>query len=95
VPALIPWGDAQQRQQVPSNDLANFLQLALNQVYDTPGRAPQRVPALLFEGAIMPTVLVEVGYLSNSRDSEHLADPKFHAQLATALAGGILAYLGR
>jgi N-acetylmuramoyl-L-alanine amidase len=42
-----------------------------------------------------PGMLVELGYLSNSRDAERLADRAVQAQLARAIADGIAAYFRR
>jgi N-acetylmuramoyl-L-alanine amidase len=41
----------------------------------------------------MPSVLVEIGFVTGSEDQPHLADPGFRSQLATAIARGILQYI--
>lgn len=42
-----------------------------------------------------PSVLVECGYATNSSDASKLQRPDYRAQIASAMANGILAYLGR
>lgn len=42
-----------------------------------------------------PGILVELGYLSNSRDAEMLADRAFQARLARAIADGIAEFFRR
>jgi N-acetylmuramoyl-L-alanine amidase len=44
-------------------------------------------------GSSSPAVLVEVGYLSNSREAAELADPVHRQQLGEAIAQGIVDYL--
>lgn len=40
--------------------------------------------------ARMPAILIETGFISNPGDEENLAKPEFRAQIAEAIAGGIL-----
>lgn len=42
----------------------------------------------------MPAVIVELGFLSNPGDRAHLRSAAYRAELAAALARGILTYLG-
>lgn len=43
--------------------------------------------------AQMPAVLVEVGYVSNHRESQQLAEPAYRQRAAQAIADGIASYL--
>ncbi len=43
----------------------------------------------------MPSVLVEVGFVTGSEDAPHLADPSYRTQTAEAIAAGVLAAAGR
>lgn len=45
--------------------------------------------------AKIPAVLVELGFLSNSREAALLADKNYQRKLAGAIAEGIIAYLNR
>ena len=41
----------------------------------------------------MPSILVEVGFLTGQNDAPKLADPAYRSQTAAALARGIMQYL--
>jgi len=41
-----------------------------------------------------PAVLVECGFLSNPEDARNLSDPQYQAQLAFAIFGSVMEYLG-
>jgi N-acetylmuramoyl-L-alanine amidase len=43
-------------------------------------------------GAEMPSILVETGFISNPAEERRLADPKYRAQAARAIFGGIAEY---
>jgi len=69
--------------------LANFIQQALNELYNT------SFPPLRGENFYMlnhtkgPAVLVEMGFLSNPKDRKHLTDPKHQEQIASAIKQAI------
>ncbi len=43
----------------------------------------------------MPSVLVEVGFVTGRDDAAKLSDANYRSQMASAIARGILRYLGR
>ena len=47
---------------------------------------------LVLQGADMPAILIEVGYLSNPEDAKALRDPKHLEDVARAVSGGIKAF---
>ncbi|MDO8847885.1 MAG: N-acetylmuramoyl-L-alanine amidase [Coriobacteriia bacterium] len=47
-----------------------------------------------FNWSTVPTVLVEVGFLSNPNDDKQLADEAYQDNLADGIARGVLSYLG-
>ncbi len=47
-----------------------------------------------FNWATVPSVLVEVGFLSNPNDDKQLADAAYQDRLADGIARGVLTYLG-
>lgn len=52
-------------------------------------------PFWVLVGAQMPSVLVELGYISHPRESQRLFTTKYQKQLATGLANGIDAYFSK
>ncbi len=46
----------------------------------------------VLKGARMPAVLVEVGFISNTKEESKLKDPKYRQRIAESLKRGILAY---
>jgi N-acetylmuramoyl-L-alanine amidase len=49
-------------------------------------------PVLVLQGADMPAVLIEVGYLSNPEEAKALRDSKHLEDIARAVSGGIKAF---
>jgi N-acetylmuramoyl-L-alanine amidase len=43
----------------------------------------------------MPSVLVELGYVTGANDAAKLKDPSFRRQMAEAIARGIIEYIQR
>jgi N-acetylmuramoyl-L-alanine amidase len=44
-------------------------------------------------GAMMPAVLVEVGFISNPDEEERLRDPSYHARAVSAMAAAVEEFL--
>jgi N-acetylmuramoyl-L-alanine amidase len=55
-------------------------------------RGVRRAPFLVLLGASMPSVLTEVGFLSNPAEAAKLADPAYREQVAVAIFAGIAQY---
>ncbi len=53
----------------------------------------KRGPFYVLVGAYMPCVLVETGFLTHAEEGRRLASPRYREQVASGLAGGILAFL--
>jgi N-acetylmuramoyl-L-alanine amidase len=61
----------------------------------TPDRGVKQAPFFVLAGARMPAVLLELGFLSDSREERKLATAAHQEQLARGVAEGIDAWLGR
>jgi N-acetylmuramoyl-L-alanine amidase len=55
-------------------------------------RGIKRAPFVVLIGASMPSVLAEIGFLSNSRDEHNLNRPEYRQKIAEALYRGISGY---
>lgn len=55
-------------------------------------RGVKRAPFVVLIGASMPSVLAEIGFLSNSRDETNLSKPEYRQKVAEALYRGLAQY---
>jgi N-acetylmuramoyl-L-alanine amidase len=55
-------------------------------------RGVKRAPFVVLIGASMPSVLAEIGFLSNSRDESNLRKPEYRQKVAEALYKGLAQY---
>ncbi len=65
---------------------------AAKQNKDAKDRGVKRAPFVVLIGADMPSVLAEIGFLSNSRDEALLKGPEHRDRVAEALYNGIAGY---
>lgn len=63
-----------------------------NQAANVRNRGVKRAPFVVLIGANMPSVLAEIGFLSNSRDEKELRKPEVRQKVAEALCKGITQY---
>ncbi len=72
-----------------SSDLADAVQAALSTVHDGPNRGVKRAGFRVLVGALMPAVLVEVGFISNTREARTLGEEAFQKRAALAIADAV------
>lgn len=70
---------------------ANIHQQLLNKTFAN-DRGIKRARFAVLRDAPCPTILVEVGFLSNNNDREQLESPAYREKLAEAILAGILAF---
>jgi N-acetylmuramoyl-L-alanine amidase len=75
-----------------SANLAEQVQNALAAVHPGGNRGVKQAEFAVLVGAFMPSVLVEVGFLSNQRDAAFLVDKANQKKLAVALANATESY---
>jgi N-acetylmuramoyl-L-alanine amidase len=80
-----------------SKEFASRLQAALYAFsgHNVPGeknRGVKRAPFVVLIGASMPSVLAEIGFLSNPREEALLKKPDYRQKLAEALYRGVTRY---
>ena len=55
-------------------------------------RGVKKAPFVVLIGAKMPSVLVEVGFISNKKEEKLLGDPEYRQRLAEAIYKGLAGY---
>ncbi len=76
-----------------SLQLGQHMLSALNKVTALHYRRVEQAPFMVLKSPDIPSVLVELGYVSNPREERHLADANYQHQLAKALLTGVKRYL--
>ncbi len=72
-----------------SDDLAELIQRRLARVHPGPDRGVKRAGFRVLIGAIMPAVLVEVGFITNRPEERWLTSGRAQRQLVNALADAL------
>ena len=78
-----------------SADLAQIVQESLAAVHPGRDRGVKQAPLAVITNALMPSVLVEVGFVSHPDEARMLMDPEFHAAAAEALAEAVVEFFER
>jgi N-acetylmuramoyl-L-alanine amidase len=75
--------------QHASNDLAEVIQRELGAFHPGPGRGVKQAGFRVLVGALMPAVLVEIGFISNPDEAHLLGTAAFQDKIAWSLARSI------
>jgi N-acetylmuramoyl-L-alanine amidase len=75
--------------------LAEIAQEELNEFHPGPNRGVKQGVLAVLTNTLMPSVLVEIGYLSNSDESRLLSEGSFQTEAADALARGVVRFFER
>lgn len=78
-----------------SAELAAVVQGELAAIHPGRDRGVKQAPLAVITNALMPSVLVELGFITNPDEEALLADPAFHESAARALAASILEFFRR
>jgi len=78
-----------------SENLAGLVQEELDGVHPGPNRGVKQGVLAVLTNALMPSVLVEVGYLSNRDEGRLLGDPTFHDGAAAAISDAVVRFFDR
>jgi N-acetylmuramoyl-L-alanine amidase len=87
-PLQATWSDIQNKHQKASKTLAELIQ---NRINETPQFKTdiQGAPLMVLEGADMPAVLIEIGYITNPIDEKSLSDISSLTDIADRIKSGI------
>jgi N-acetylmuramoyl-L-alanine amidase len=91
----ILWGHAQDRHLEQSRVLARLINIRLNDSSIDKESSVQGAPLLLLQGANMPAVLIEIGYLTNPAEEKQLTDQRFLTDLAQEISRAIDEYFAQ
>jgi len=72
-----------------SAHLATSVQFQLAEVLDTDNRGVKQAPLAVLAGAVMPAVLVEVGFITSKTEGKLLAKATYRDGIARAIARGV------
>ena len=78
-----------------SSLLAEGIQAELEDVHPGPNRGVKQGPFAVITNAIMPAVLVEIGFITNREEERVLSRGEFQREVAVALAEGIRGFFER
>jgi len=76
-----------------SESLATLVQNELAEVHPGPNRGVKQGPLAVLTNALMPSVLIEVGFLSNESDLQLLRQKDFHQSSGRAIAEAVIKFL--
>lgn len=76
-----------------SGDAAQLIQDEIKRVLSNTDRVAKRIDNVyILKSADIPSVMVEVGFLSNSNEAKQLANPTYQKQMANSIYQGILRF---
>jgi N-acetylmuramoyl-L-alanine amidase len=73
--------------------LAENMQIHLNELTGTRDRGVRQAPFRVLMGATMPSILVEVGFISNPDEETRLRSTEYRSRVAQAMANAIYDFL--
>jgi N-acetylmuramoyl-L-alanine amidase len=89
---LILWDLAQTRHLAESQRFATLIQGELNEALQLKDRGVKQAPFRVLNGAEMPAVLVELGFISNPDEEKKLQDATYRGELVDALSRAVQKY---
>jgi len=90
---LMSWNDIQDRYLTSSKKLAETMQAQIVKITQDPDSRIKGAPLSVLQGADMPAILIEIGYLTNPNEGKALSNPDFLALIAEAISKGVKSYL--
>ncbi|MGB4704270.1 MAG: N-acetylmuramoyl-L-alanine amidase [Candidatus Saccharicenans sp.] len=90
---LILWDMAQSAYLKQSSQLAEFVQLELNELLNTRNRGVKQAPFKVLTGVACPAILVEVAFITNPEEEKKLQSEDFQMTVAEAIYRGLNKFL--
>jgi N-acetylmuramoyl-L-alanine amidase len=91
----IPWERLQDSFREKSRILARLIRSRLSNMNSIKNSRVQGAPLAVLQGAHMPAILIEVGYLTNPAEEKNLRNNRFLMDVAAEISRGIEDFLSR
>ncbi len=93
-PVLLMLADSQNSAvQNESSRFAEKMFVSMAAYLESSARAVRQAPFSVLSHTIMPSLLIEVGYLTHEKDASRLKNPRYLKKVADAISQGILDYV--
>jgi len=86
------WDITHHENRVESIELAKYITQTAHKALGTRDRGVKAARFYVLKGAEMPSVLIEVGFISNSQEAQKLKSAAYREKVAKAIASGIIKY---
>jgi len=90
-----PWDCLQKNYQERSRILAQMMSSRLSNLNYTQNIRVQTAPLVVLQGAQMPAILIEIGYLTNPAEEKNLGDSHVLKDIAAGISRGIDDFLSQ
>ncbi len=91
----IEWDRVQNRYRESSRILARMISSRLSTMNSLKNIRVQGAPLAVLQGAQMPAILIEAGYLTNPAEEKNLRDKRYLMNVAAEISKGIVDFLSR
>ncbi len=91
----ILWDMIHTENRAESRKLARTLARNISRIMNSPNRGAKGAPFYVLKWTNVPSVLIEVGFISNPEEARKLADPVYRDRIARAIFEGLMAYLSQ
>jgi N-acetylmuramoyl-L-alanine amidase len=73
-------------------DIQSSMLKAVKKKYNVEDGGVREAPFWVLVGATMPSVLIELGYITNPEESDNMVNPQYQKQLVDGISDGIDRY---
>jgi N-acetylmuramoyl-L-alanine amidase len=86
-------GDMQQNNKINESTVAAEVLFKTGNASRLPMKRVAQAPFFVLRGAMMPAVLLETGFITNTKEAKLLAHPDYQQKIADAMTDGVYNYL--
>ena len=89
---VIVWDIIHTENRAESRKLAEAIAHNIAKIMRSPNRGAKGAPFYVLKWTNVPSVLIEVGFISNPQEARKLADPAYREKIARAIFEGLISY---